>query len=84
LHNVTKKQKSRRKKPAAHHKRAGRSCLDRVGVVAVAKIMTELSKLPAVRKEKILKAKKLIEEGKYETEEKLDIAINKILKELRG
>ena len=57
---------------------------DRVDVISMAKFLEKLSKLPPVRREKILRAKKLIENGEYETREKLDTAVERLVKELEG
>ena len=81
---LRKVNKGRKRKATAHRKGSRMSCFDRVGILPMAQFMTELSKLPALRKEKVLKVKELIEKGEYETEEKLDIAIKNILKELGG
>ena len=53
-----------------------------VNISSMAQFMEEISKLPDVRIEKILKVKEQIAKGEYETEEKINIAIERILKEI--
>ena len=60
---------------------ASRHALD---IITKALIMREISRLPEVRMEKIFEVKKQIERGEYETEEKIDITIDRILKEICG
>jgi len=55
---------------------------DAVEISSMAQFMEKVSKLPEVRIEKIMRVKKQIEKGEYETEEKINIAIDRLLSEI--
>ena len=57
---------------------------DALDVLTKALIRKKLLETPEVRMEKVLEVKRQIEKGEYETEDKIDIAIDRILKEICG
>lgn len=54
---------------------------DRVEVSDVARFLDELRRLPSVRLERIEQIRQAIEAGAYETEQKLDAALDRLLSE---
>jgi len=57
---------------------------DELDVLTKALIRKKLSAIPEVRMEKVLEVKRQIEKGEYETKDKINIAIDRILKEILG
>ena len=55
---------------------------DRVEVSDIARFRQALAKVPEIRLEKVQAIREAIERGDYETEEKLEIAVERLLKEL--
>ena len=56
--------------------------LDRVEISEQAKLLEKLSQIPAVRMDRLQELKRLIEAGEYETPEKVEVAVTKLLEEL--
>jgi anti-sigma28 factor (negative regulator of flagellin synthesis) len=54
---------------------------DRVEVSDVARFLDELRRLPSVRLDRIESIRQAIEAGAYETEQKLDTALDRLLSE---
>lgn len=57
---------------------------DEVQLSEKAQLLSKLSAVPDVRWEKVLEVKNQIEKGAYETTEKLEQAVDKLLQELYG
>ncbi len=55
---------------------------DRVEISEHAKLLEQLSQIPSIRTEKIDELRKLIESGQYETPERIEVAIRKLMEEL--
>ena len=72
--------------PKADEKPPDVSSEDKVQISPEAKFLSEvnqmLDKIPEVRQEKIDQVRRLIAEGKYETPEKLDVAVDRLLGEI--
>lgn len=58
-----------------------RQSSDSVEISQVGHFISELSNLSKVRQDKIEQIKKIVEEGKYETYDRLEKAVDKFLKE---
>ncbi|MFN9994020.1 MAG: flagellar biosynthesis anti-sigma factor FlgM [Phycisphaerales bacterium] len=57
---------------------------DRLEVSAMASYLSKLNALPAVRHELVNSVRARIEAGTYETQDKLDIAFDELIREVRG
>lgn len=55
---------------------------DRVEVSEVARWLQEMNRLPAVREDKVAAARAAIASGTYDTDEKLSIAINRMIDDI--
>ena len=59
-----------------------RTVSDRVEISEEAKLLEKLSQIPDMRTERIDESRKLIESGEYETEERIRVAVERLLEEL--
>ncbi len=57
---------------------------DRVEVSDVARLLSRLRELPAVRTELVDRVREEISQGRYETEEKLELAIDGLVEDVRA
>ena len=57
--------------------------IDRVEISPIARLMSEISALPDIRAEKVAQVRAEIQAGTYITPEKLDIAIDRLLEDIR-
>jgi hypothetical protein len=48
------------------------------------KLMSDLSQIPLTRQEKVKEIRRLIQEQRYESEKKLEIAISRLLDDIRS
>jgi len=64
--------------------RTGRSQEDAVDVSLLGRLLSQLHALPDIRVEKVAEVRAAIEQGTYETPEKLERTIEKLLEELAG
>ena len=55
---------------------------DRVEISEQARLLEQLSQVPTVRIEKVEELRRLIESGEYETPEKIEVAVTKLMDEL--
>jgi hypothetical protein len=56
--------------------------LNNLNNTSVGKVLKKIAKMPQERKDKIIDVREQITKGRYEVEKRLDIAIEKVLKEL--
>ena len=76
--------------PAPHHKLApnttapkpAASQTDQVDISAAAQRAAQIHEIPDIRADKVAAAKTAIAEGSYETDQKLDIALERLLDEI--
>jgi len=54
---------------------------DQVEISDVARLMHKIAQLPEIRTEKVLPVKQALAEGRYESEEKLSVAVDELLDE---
>src|SRR5690349_10428314 len=57
---------------------------DEVEISAVSKMLDDASRTPGVREQRLAQIKAAIEAGTYETPEKLEIALDRMLDQLNG
>ena len=57
---------------------------DEVEISEMGRLLDELSQLPEIRHEKVAEIRSRIEAQTYETPEKLEVTVERLLKELRG
>ncbi len=57
---------------------------DEVEISAVGKMLDDASRTPGVREQRLAQIKAAIEAGTYETPEKLELALNRMLEQLRA
>jgi len=57
---------------------------DEVEISAVGKMLDDASRTPGVREQRLAQIKAAIEAGTYETPEKLELALNRMLDQLNG
>ena len=57
---------------------------DAVDISEVGKLLDDLSRIPEIRSELVAELRRQIEAGTYETPEKLEVAVERLLGELRG
>lgn len=60
---------------------SARQSSDSVEISQVGHFISELSNLPKIRQDKIEQIKKIVEEGKYETYDRLEKAVDKFIEE---
>ena len=56
--------------------------LENINTTPIGQILKKIASLPEVRKEKILDVRRQLTEGKYNLNERLDIALDKVLEDL--
>jgi len=56
---------------------------DEVEISEMGKLLDDLSRIPDIRHERIVEVRRAIEAGTYETPEKLEIAVQRLLDSLR-
>lgn len=57
--------------------------VDRVEISPIARLINEVTSLPEIRAEKVAQVRAEIEAGTYITPEKLDIAVTRMLEDMR-
>ena len=57
---------------------------DQVEISEMGRLLDQISRLPEIREEKITAIRQAIADGVYETPEKLEIAVEKLLSEIRA
>jgi hypothetical protein len=56
--------------------------LENLNMTPIGQVLNKIASLPEVRKEKVLDVRRQISEGKYELNERLDVALDRVLEEL--
>lgn len=56
--------------------------LENLDTTPIGKVLKKIASLPDVRKEKVLDVRQQLTEGKYELNEHLDVALDKVLEDL--
>ena len=56
--------------------------LDNINTTPIGQVLRKIASLPEVRREKILDVRRQITEGKYDLDERLDVALDKVLEYL--
>ena len=56
--------------------------LDNMNSTPLGKVLKEIASLPEVRREKVLRVRKQLTEGRYDLNERLDLALEKVLDDL--
>ena len=56
--------------------------LDNINTTPIGQVLRKIASLPEVRREKILDVRRQITEGKYNLDERLDVALDKVLEYL--
>ena len=56
--------------------------LENLNTTPVGQVLKKIASLPEIRKEKVLDLRQRICEGKYELNERLDVALDRVLEEL--
>ena len=56
--------------------------LENIHTTPIGQVLKKIASLPEVRKEKVLDVRRQLTEGRYDLNERLDIALDKILEEL--
>lgn len=56
--------------------------LENINTTPIGKVLKTIASLPEVRKEKVLDVRKQLTDGKYDLNERLDIALEKVLEDL--
>ena len=56
--------------------------LENLNTTPIGKVLKKIASLPEVRKEKVLDVRQQLTEGKYELNEHLDVALDKVLEDL--
>jgi len=56
--------------------------LENINTTPIGQVLKKIASLPEVRKEKILDVRRQLTEGKYNLNERLDVAIDKVLEDL--
>ncbi len=70
--------------PAAAGKSLSAARGDVVEISELARFMEELSRLPEIRPEKVQQLRQLVVKGEYQTAERIDVAVERLLTELGG
>ena len=58
--------------------------LENINTTPIGQVLKKIASLPEVRKEKILDVRRQLTEGEYSLNERLDIALEKVLDDLAG
>ena len=56
--------------------------LENINTTPVGQVLKKIASLPEVRREKVLDVRRQLTEGKYDLNERLDVALDKVLEEL--
>ena len=56
--------------------------LKNINTTPIGQVLKKIASLPEVRKEKILNVRRQLTEGKYNLNERLDVALDKVLEDL--
>jgi hypothetical protein len=56
--------------------------LENINTTPIGKVLKKIASLPEVRKEKILDVRQQLSKGKYRLNERLDIALDRVLEDL--
>ena len=56
--------------------------LDNINTTPIGQVLRKIASLPEVRKEKVLDVRRQLTEGKYNLDERLDVALDKVLEHL--
>jgi hypothetical protein len=56
--------------------------LENINTTPIGQVLKKIASLPEVRKEKVLDVRRQLTEGKYELNERLNIALDKVLEDL--
>jgi len=56
--------------------------LENINTTPIGQVLKKIASLPEVRKEKILNVRRQLTEGKYDLNERLNIALDKVLEDL--
>ena len=56
--------------------------LENINTTPIGQVLKKIASLPEVRKEKILDVRQQLTEGKYNLNERLDVALDKVLEDL--
>ena len=56
--------------------------LDNINTTPIGQVLKKIASLPDVRKEKVLDLRRQITEGEYDLNERLDVAVDKVLEQL--
>lgn len=56
--------------------------LENIHTTPIGQVLRKIASLPEVRKEKVLDVRQQLTEGKYDLNERLDVAIDKVLENL--
>ena len=56
--------------------------LENINTTPIGQVLKKIALLPEIRKEKVLKVRRQLNKGKYKLNERLDIALDKVLEDL--
>jgi hypothetical protein len=56
--------------------------LDNINTTPIGQVLRKIASLPEVRKDKVLDVRRQLTEGKYDLDERLDVALDKVLEYL--
>lgn len=56
--------------------------LDNINTTPIGQVLRKIASLPEIRREKVLDVRRQLTEGKYNLDERLDIALDKVLEQL--
>jgi len=56
--------------------------LENINTTSIGQVLKKIASLPEVRKEKVLDVRQQLTEGKYDLNERLDVALEKVLEDL--
>jgi hypothetical protein len=56
--------------------------LENINITPIGQVLKKIASLPEVRKKKVLDVRRQLTEGKYSLNERLDIALDKVLEDL--
>ncbi len=68
--------------PAADEDLLMEQILENINNTPIGQVLKKIASLPEVRKEKILDVRRQLTEGKYNLNERLDVALDKVLEDL--
>ncbi|MHC4430583.1 MAG: flagellar biosynthesis anti-sigma factor FlgM [Planctomycetota bacterium] len=58
--------------------------LENINSTPIGQVLKKIASLPEVRKEKVLNLRRQITRGEYDLNERLDVAVDKVLEQLTG